>query len=58
MIPHYSWLHHEATVTSVEVIEAQDHQLFQILAILSESSKEKLIAKFGDVVLKEASKAA
>ena len=42
-------------MTSVETIEAQDQQLFQILAILSESNKDKLIAKFSDITLMEVS---
>ncbi|KAL5493080.1 hypothetical protein EMCRGX_G014205 [Ephydatia muelleri] len=49
-----SWLHHEATVTSVEPVETQlGNQQFQILAILSESNKDKLVAKFGDIMLEE-----
>lgn len=54
--PALSWLHHESTVVSVRPIDGtQENQQFQILAILSEPNKDKLIAKFGDVTLFEVS---
>lgn len=38
----------------MEPVETQlGNQQFQILAILSESNKDKLVAKFGDIMLEE-----
>ena len=49
LLPHLSWLHHEATVCNVR--SSRHKEQLEVEAILSEATLGKFKAKFGDSVI-------